>query len=77
MPPHSPSYPAQPCDRSDERLTELEIKLTHQEHLLETLNQVIIEQQAELESMRARLARFERTVSNLEEEPANEPPPHY
>lgn len=64
-------------DRTDARLTELEIKLTHQEHLLETLNQVVIAQQATIDSLEQRLENFARVVANLDEEPANERPPHY
>ena len=64
-------------DRTDERLTELEIKLTHQDQLLETLNQVVIAQQATIDSLERRLQDFARVVANLDEEPANERPPHY
>jgi uncharacterized coiled-coil protein SlyX len=59
------------------RLTEVEIKITHQERLVEELNQVVIEQRAEIDEMRKRLARFEKILSNLNEEAVNEPPPHY
>ena len=62
---------------SDDRLTELEIKLTHHERLLETLNQVIIDQQAEIDRLKQHVEHFERVVSGMQEEPANEPPPHY
>lgn len=72
-----PSYPSGSESVDDDRLTEVEIKVTHQEHLLETLNQVVIEQQKEIEAMRLRLDRFERMLSNFDENPANERPPHY
>jgi SlyX protein len=69
--------PTSSDDRSDERLTELEIKLTHQEQLLETLNQVVVEHQAQIEIMRERIEGFARVLANSDEEPANDPPPHY
>lgn len=62
---------------TDARLTEVEIKITHQERLLETLNEVVIEQRAEIDRLQSRLDRFEGILSNLDEEAVNEPPPHY
>jgi SlyX protein len=62
---------------SDERLIEVEIKLTEQEQLLETLNQVVIAQQREIDFLRSRVDIFERMLANMEESPANERPPHY
>ena len=59
-----------------ERITELEIKVTHQERLLETLNQVIIDQAKAV-------AALKRTVEQLEANnqlpvgPGDEKPPHY
>ncbi len=63
----------------NERITDLEIKLTHQERLLEDLNQVIIEQAEELDALR-------RAVDGLTQHAASDPPaigpgdekpPHY
>jgi uncharacterized coiled-coil protein SlyX len=54
----------------------LEIKVTHQERLLETLNQVIIDQAKAV-------AALKRTVEQLEANnqlpvgPGDEKPPHY
>ena len=64
-------------DTSDDRITELEIKLMHHERLVETLNEVIIEQRAELDQLRRRLDGLERKLEDSGEEPANEQPPHY
>jgi SlyX protein len=64
-------------DTNDDRITELEIKLMHQERLVETLNEVIIEQRAQMDQLRRRLEGLERKLEDSDEEPTNEPPPHY
>lgn len=64
-------------DRHEKRITELEIKLTHQERLLDTLNEIVIEQRTEIDALKKRLEDYGRVLANLDEEPANEPPPHY
>ena len=65
----------------EERIVAVEIKLMHQERLLETLNQVIIELRAELDGLRTELERMavERRGAGAgeDEAPANDPPPHY
>ncbi len=65
------------AQRLEQRVTELEIKVTHQDRLLETLNQVVIEQRTEIEAMRRSLEEFEQAVKNMNEDAPNEPPPHY
>ncbi len=62
---------------AEQRLTHLEEKLAHQERLLETLNEVIIEQRAELDALRRRLETSERMLTRLGEDASNERPPHY
>lgn len=60
------------------RLTELEIKLTYQDELIETLNQVVIELRRELEATTKRLDDLERQVQiGVPEEAPDEAPPHY
>jgi len=63
----------------EDRVTELEIKLTYQERLIETLNQALIEQQAEIDALKRQLAVLdERTGSvPLPDTPGDEAPPHY
>lgn len=51
------------------RVTELEIRYTHQEALTEALSDVIREQQAALDALRRRLARLEDRVENGGEAP--------
>jgi uncharacterized coiled-coil protein SlyX len=65
----------------DQRLTELEIRYTHQASLLEELSCVLYEQQRVIQKLEARVTELERRAR---EEPEgglgpvpNEPPPHY
>ncbi|MBN4059032.1 SlyX family protein [Endomicrobium sp. AH-315-J14] len=63
----------------NDRITELEIKLTHQEDLLETLNQVVIEQAKQIESLKRSIEHLEHQGSGDDNQagPADEKPPHY
>jgi SlyX protein len=62
------------------RLEALEIHLAHQDQVIEDLNAVILEQQAEIKDMRARmsqaLGRIQQVESQMPEE-ADAPPPHW
>jgi SlyX protein len=59
------------------RLTELEIKLTHQERLLDELNEVVTEQRNVIDRLEKRTVMLEKALFSMQEEPANEAPPHY
>ena len=65
----------------ESRLTELEIKLTFAEDLIETLNQTVIRQQAQLDSMQQQLRLLHQQARDaLPDEartPRDEIPPHY
>ncbi|MBI4951397.1 MAG: SlyX family protein [Myxococcales bacterium] len=62
----------------DARVTELEIRLTYQDELIETLNQVVIALGRELEGAQQRLTKIDQQLQmGLPDEAANEPPPHY
>ncbi|HEY8208935.1 MAG TPA: SlyX family protein [Myxococcaceae bacterium] len=65
----------------EERITELELRFTEQERLLQELSGVLFSQQRELDALRAQVARLEK---KLQAEPGlvdpsgdKEPPPHY
>ena len=65
---------------SEDRFIDIEIKLAHQEDLVESLNQRVYEQQKQidqLEAMLVALAERLRTASHSSQAPINEPPPHY
>ena len=61
------------------RFVDIEIKLAHQEDLVESLNERVYEQQKQidqLEAMVARLIEHMRT-RDTNQAPLNERPPHY
>ncbi len=66
---------------SEERLTDLEIKITYQEELLGDLNKVVCQQQQQIDGLQETCAylmeRVKRLLASAEGEPANEKPPHY
>ena len=67
-------------DRLNDRLVDIEIKITHQEDLVETLNQTVYRQERridQLEAMVAKMADHVRTLRDAGQAPLNEPPPHY
>lgn len=59
----------------NDRITELEIRLTHQNDLVEQLNDVIYDQQKQMDLLVKRITALEKQVSDPA--PANEKPPHY
>jgi SlyX protein len=67
---------------TEERLVDIEIKIARQEDLVDTLNQMVYQQQKkidELEELCSALARRVKEVSSVDSEsnPASEKPPHY
>ncbi len=67
---------------SEDRLIEIEIKLSHQEDMVEELNQVICQQQKRLDHLEAICEALIRHVKELSDGAAgpratNEIPPHY
>jgi SlyX protein len=65
---------------SEERFVDIEIKLAHQEDLVESLNQRIYEQQKQIDQLEAVLAALAERVRNNAQSgqtPLNERPPHY
>jgi len=66
---------------TDSRITELETKLAFAEDLLETLNQTVIRQQAQLDSMQQQLRllhqQLQEALPDETRTPRDEIPPHY
>ena len=67
---------------SEDRLTNVELLLTHLQHEFEQLSQVVFRQQAELDSLRKELTLLNSRVVTLTEgpetrDPVAEKPPHY
>lgn len=71
-------------DTLESRITELEIRLSHQDDTVQSLNQIVIEQQARIETLQHQVEQLRlRLVEALEHQgpgidPSQEPPPpHY
>lgn len=67
---------------SDERLTELEIRFSHQDNFLQQLNQVVVEQQIKIERLEKELLDLKRNANSDNGISGNrnlsdEKPPHY
>lgn len=65
---------------SEDRFVDIEIKLAHQEDLVETLNQTVYQQGRRIDQLEAMVAKLAEHVRNLQEagqQPLNEKPPHY
>ncbi|WP_338768358.1 SlyX family protein [Massilia sp. METH4] len=68
-----------PEDPTIERFVDIEIKLAHQEDLVESLNQRIYEQQKQIDQLEAMIAKLAEHVRTRDaaQAPLNERPPHY
>jgi SlyX protein len=67
---------------NEERLVNIEAKITFQEDLIEELNKTVYQQQQKLDRLEAVCESLARHVQSLAEArnegmPANERPPHY
>lgn len=67
---------------SESRLTELEIRLAYQEDLLQTLNQIVADQQLELSKLNYTCQQLYQKLKGLQDAlppqaPVDERPPHY
>lgn len=66
----------------EERLVNIETKISFQEDLVEELNKVVCQQQQKLNQLEAVCTSLARHIQSLaeagnESKPANEMPPHY
>ncbi|MBP6901508.1 MAG: SlyX family protein [Burkholderiaceae bacterium] len=72
-------------DRSEHRLTELEIKLSFTEDALDRLNEVVVRQQAQIDLLTRELLALRSQAAQAASEPGATPfrslrdelPPHY
>lgn len=64
---------------TEERLIDLETKITHQDFLIEQMNEVLFRQQTQLDKLEAILVALGKRLQGGEGDfgPGNEKPPHY
>ena len=65
---------------NEDRFVDIEIKLAHQEDLVESLNQMVYQQGRRIDQLEAIVAQVAERVRNQAEagqSPLNEKPPHY
>ena len=63
----------------DTRITDLEIRMAHQDQIIAELNDVITAQWKKLDALERQLKRLGEELESMEagEAPANQKPPHY
>ena len=66
----------------ENRITELEIRLTHLEDTIEVLNNTIIKQHSEIDLLQLQVSQLEKKIkasqsSQVALESEESPPPHY
>jgi SlyX protein len=61
----------------DDRLTDLEIRYTHLERLLEELSSAVYDERLQRERLEARVKDLEQRLRGVEGSTPDEPPPHY
>lgn len=65
-------------DEIEDRLTVLEMAVTHHEQTIHELSDVITEQWTQIENLKRELGRLDETKADVEpEEDATRRPPHY
>jgi len=67
---------------TEDRLMEIEIKISRQEDLVESLNQVVYQQQKKIDYLEAMLTALAKQLKHSQDNEselasANEKPPHY
>lgn len=66
----------------ENKLIDLEIRLTHQENHIEELDKIIYQQQKTIDALREQLSNMEKRLKNATEQnilsqSEEKPPPHY
>jgi SlyX protein len=64
----------------EDRFVDIELKLVHQEDMVESLNQVVYQQTRRIDQLEAMVNQLVEHIRNSAQSgptPSNEPPPHY
>jgi SlyX protein len=76
-----PTVPPSPTDAIQQRLTDLEVKATYTEDLLEQLDQIVIRQQAQIDLLLREVAQLrDQAPQDAQATPRNlrdDLPPHF
>lgn len=67
-------------ERNEDRFVDIEIKVAHQEDLVESLNRLVYDQQKQIDRLEQRLAALAQYIRDNPQSgqgPLNERPPHY
>lgn len=67
---------------NDQRLIDIEIKISHQEEIIETLNQIVVKQEVLIYQLNEKLEKLIKELSEerkaeKQKKALNDPPPHY
>ncbi len=67
---------------NEQRLTDLEIRFSHQDHFLEQLNKIVVAQQTTIERLEKEILDLKRSINSENGVQANrtlqdDKPPHY
>jgi SlyX protein len=66
--------------RQEDRFVDIEIKLAHQEDLVESLNDVVYQQSKRIDQLEALVNKMAEHIRNSQQSgqnPTNDRPPHY
>ena len=77
---HAVPYARDTCmsDELDQRITELEMTVTHQERTINELSDMVTEQWESIEKLRRQITKLDATKADIDpEEEADRRPPHY
>ena len=78
---HAKNQPRTTIMNQQDRLTDLEIRLTHQDDTIDQLNQVVADQQQRLTRLELALQRLAAEHQDLKDglspDIVDQPPPHY
>jgi SlyX protein len=61
----------------EKRVIELESIISYQDQMLGDLNEIVINQQNQLDTLEAKVTKVKDSISNVQDTMNDKPPPHY